>query len=517
MIPAARRHAQAREARGGAEAQRHGEVGMNVGGANVQEIDGALWERPRMREALAVRDMATVYRSLQRIGVSQRRIAALTAQSQSEISEILKGRQVMAYEVLARIADGLGIPRGYMGLAYDDSGATTRTGGGDGGGTGGDAGGGGEGAGGAGGGDGREAGDGTGRGDDPAALDEQVRRLLAHAAQVTIGAAAGDAGGWGEPLPRTETPVPHRIGMADVEQVESVTRALRALDYRYGGGVCRDAVVAQLAWSQRLLGASCPESVTLRLHRALADQHNLAGWTSFDAGLYGSATGHLARALEQAKYARSSSLAANVLYRMGRVHLHRARILDALRFFQLGQICAQDAGCERTVAMLFANEAWAYALLGDAELALKSISRAGDELARAHDRDSPAWVSFFGSADLDATTGMVHADLAQTHPEGHRDGHLGVAEGFLTRALGGRDPDMARSRAFELTALATVRLRAGDMTAGVANGHEAVALATRIRSARIADRLAPLQAVAMMRPHGDAQDLARRISAVRAA
>ena len=45
----------------------------------------------------------------------------MTGQSQSEVSEILKGRQVMAYDVLTRIADGLGVPRGYMGLAYDEA------------------------------------------------------------------------------------------------------------------------------------------------------------------------------------------------------------------------------------------------------------------------------------------------------------------------------------------------------------------------------------------------------------
>src|SRR3954463_8431332 len=100
-----------------------GRVGMNVSHVNEQEIDPVVWERPQMRQGLAARDMATVYGLLQRIGISQRHIAALTAQSQSEISEILKGRQVMAYEVLGRIADGLGIPRGYMGLAYDASSA----------------------------------------------------------------------------------------------------------------------------------------------------------------------------------------------------------------------------------------------------------------------------------------------------------------------------------------------------------------------------------------------------------
>src|SRR5215469_4973050 len=73
-----------------------------------------------MRTALAARDIAMVFRLLQRSGVSQRRIAALTGQSQSEISEILGGRQVVSYDVLARIADGLEVPRGHLGMAYDE-------------------------------------------------------------------------------------------------------------------------------------------------------------------------------------------------------------------------------------------------------------------------------------------------------------------------------------------------------------------------------------------------------------
>src|SRR5690242_16686529 len=73
-----------------------------------------------MRAALAVRDIRTVYRLLQRHGVSQRRIAAMAGQSQSVISEILAGRQVTSYDVLVRIADGLGVPRGHLGLAHDD-------------------------------------------------------------------------------------------------------------------------------------------------------------------------------------------------------------------------------------------------------------------------------------------------------------------------------------------------------------------------------------------------------------
>lgn len=51
-------------------------------------------------------------------GLAQRQIAALTGQTQSEVSEILKGRQVIAYDVLVRLADGLGIPPERMGLSW---------------------------------------------------------------------------------------------------------------------------------------------------------------------------------------------------------------------------------------------------------------------------------------------------------------------------------------------------------------------------------------------------------------
>ena len=41
----------------------------------------------------------------------------------AEISEIFGGRRVMAYDLLVRIAEGLGVGRGLLGLAYDPAAA----------------------------------------------------------------------------------------------------------------------------------------------------------------------------------------------------------------------------------------------------------------------------------------------------------------------------------------------------------------------------------------------------------
>jgi transcriptional regulator with XRE-family HTH domain len=76
-----------------------------------------IWESPEMREAVAARDVTKVFRLLQRVGMSQQRIAALTGQSQPEVSAIIHGRKVQAYDVLLRVTDGLGIPRGLAGMS----------------------------------------------------------------------------------------------------------------------------------------------------------------------------------------------------------------------------------------------------------------------------------------------------------------------------------------------------------------------------------------------------------------
>ncbi|MET0132029.1 MAG: helix-turn-helix transcriptional regulator [Kibdelosporangium sp.] len=411
-----------------------------------------------MRAALAAREISQVYRLLRKHGISQRQIAAQTGQSQSEVSEILKGRQVMAYDVLARIAAGLGVPRGYMGLAYDEE---TRV---------------------------RVV----------ATVDDQTpeeaesvkrRKFLAHAAAVTMGANVfgADSGPWvSNPI---QTPAPGRIGMTDVRQVEAATRALRSLDYQYGGGSCRDAVIAQLSWGQQMLGASATDVVKQRLHIALADLHNLAGWTSFDIGLLDSARNHFGKGLELAKEGRSEPLVANILYRMGRVYLHNDAPNDALKIFSLGQIAAQNSGSELAVAVLCANEAWAYAMMGQREQTMKLLGRTRDEFARADLDGAETWVKFFNENDVYAMMGTVHTVLAQTVDLKHTK----FAIPALQRALDGYGDDMARSKTFNLGALATNHLLDGDIDHGVKIGKSAVELAGNLTSDRTKDRMRPLK------------------------
>jgi transcriptional regulator with XRE-family HTH domain len=86
----------------------------------VDPIDRRFLDGEDIRAAMTARDIGTVYRHLRRLGVSQRNIAQLTGQSQSEVSEIIRGRQVSNVWVLERIADGLRIPRAWLGVSYGE-------------------------------------------------------------------------------------------------------------------------------------------------------------------------------------------------------------------------------------------------------------------------------------------------------------------------------------------------------------------------------------------------------------
>jgi transcriptional regulator with XRE-family HTH domain len=449
----------------------------------VQErVDPAMWQRPDMRAALAARDIATVFRLLQRVGVSQRRIAALTGQSQSEISEILGGRHVVSYDVLARIADGLGVPRGHLGLAYDETtsqlvGATANQ---------------------------TVSGE-TGH------EEEDSRRLLARLTELTVGGATIDPQSWAQPFAVAWAPAPEHVGLADVRRLETITGQLRTLDRQYGGGACRDAVLAQVAWAQQLLRAQVSEDAVHALHVAVGDLHTLAGWTSFDLGIVGPARRHYARALEHAKFVDEPSLVAKVLYCLGRLHLHHGWAAQALRLFQLGQVAAQESGLGRAVALMHANLAWAHAMLGDPRQTLAAIGRARDEYAGAEQEDTPHWISFFDSAELTALRGMALATLPEPTPQQRAEA---IDRFSVSTAL--RELPLARSRAFEHTALAWLLLANGDIDEGVRAGHQAVDLATELRSKRVLDRMAPLRAgVAPHLSHDDVRELAERISALR--
>jgi len=213
----------------------------------VPPVDPALYRRDDVRPVLAERDIAVLYRVLKdNAELTQRQIAELTGQSQSEVSEILKGRRVRDVTVLERIAEGLGIPRELMGLSYGGHGAGSED----------------------------SAYPETEDGPGPEVEEEMRRRaLIAATSLAALGRVVTSLGELAElALPRTgDELLPSRLGMSHVQAIEAVTEQLRALARQYGG----QAEVFGAATKQytRWMEVPATEPVQARLGCALAELH----------------------------------------------------------------------------------------------------------------------------------------------------------------------------------------------------------------------------------------------------
>lgn len=303
---------------------------------------------------------------------------------------------------------------------------------------------------------------------------------------------------------------PRTIGMADVERLEADTHALRMLDYRQGGGNCLAAVRTRIGDGRLMLDASAAEYVQRRLHVAMGDLHNLAGWVCFDIGHVGSARVHFAQALVLAGRGRHNGLVANISYRLGRVCLHHESLDEALEYFELGLLATSGPGDEIAASILSVNSAWTYARRGDSDRALAELDRGRGHFAAADHTDVPTWAMFFTETDLSALIGAIHTDLALTA----NTRHTRNAIPRLTEAVGGYGDDMARSRTFSLIMLSINHLIDRDLDHGVAVGFRALASAEQLASARVRDRIRPLGKHAEHHgAHAGARELAARIAA----
>lgn len=103
------------------EAQSTGRPGWRAHGQADPNwwIDGHFGGRS-LADSLRQRDIGSLFRFLKSRGWSQAAIAAATGTTENQVRAVIQGRQrVTSYDVLERIAERLDIPRGLMGLAYE--------------------------------------------------------------------------------------------------------------------------------------------------------------------------------------------------------------------------------------------------------------------------------------------------------------------------------------------------------------------------------------------------------------
>jgi transcriptional regulator with XRE-family HTH domain len=296
---------------------------------------------PEMYRACVSRDITALFRAVVATGMSQRELAERVGMGQSEVSEIIAGRRVSSYSVLLRVADGLGIARGIMGLAYTED-----------------------------------------LQPEPE-VDEDVfrRQLLGLGSWVLFGQAV-----LGEhvslPVVRANTPLPHGVGSSDVVQVAAVTDRLRALDRQYGGGGVYAAAHAHALHAEQLVPLSSSEAVRAALDGAVVEAHCLAGWAAYDIAETSKSLAHFGRALTYCGHA--SPAAARVLYTVAHTELNFGDPNHGLKLLQLAQFGLQDLPRPHPItAFVLVEQAHAYAVLGYPDKAGDLLRKSSDSYAAA--------------------------------------------------------------------------------------------------------------------------------------
>jgi transcriptional regulator with XRE-family HTH domain len=435
-------------------------------------IDPVLYQRDDVRDAIARHDFGTVYQVLRHEqGLSQRRIAGLTGQAQSEVSEILSGRQVLMYSVLQRIVTGLAIPPHLAGVSWHDP-------------------------------DGAGAYPGGVTVADSEEAEKMLRRHLLALGGITMtGATVTKLGHLLAQLPGPPpVPLPSRLGTVQVTQVRDVTRGLGVGDIYGDPQVCSSAA----AWATRLLDVPGTDAVRRALKVAVAELHSVAGWAAFDAGLCQRALYHHARTLELATEAGDVYLQTLALNYAAGVTVEHGHPDDGLKMRQCAQVTAWgipgddhravvvgETGEAAVQACALEGSAFALADMGDLDGALV-------ELMKGREVWAPARTDPFGDMDRPA----ARLELAR--------GRLDNAEQFALASVRRWDGGRLISRTTSSLVLATVYVRAGDSRA-LPLAHRTLTDAAKLSSVRVRRQwVLPLADALDTRPGADARDLARQ-------
>lgn len=405
-------------------------------------------DNPDVREVLSNRDVSGIFRLLLDGGMSQRDIAELVKMSQSEVSEILKGRRVQAYDVLVRVADGIGIPRGQMGLAYTE---------------------------------------------DSEEVDEDVerRKLMAIAGMILFGAPV-----FGEPaaliVRRALIQSPERVSGSDVSMYEQTVARLEVLDREAGGMAAREALVGTAVAGERMLKAKMAVDSHTRLRYAVGEAHRLAGWASGDVGLMDHCRWHMHKALDLV--AGDGVRVTQILATSGSME-KGGDPNHALKMFQVaGMAESPDPQIGGVLAGLSVS---AYQNLGHPDQANTHLRKAKSMFRDADHTQSLPFFAFYGNG-----AGLLAAAEMKL-------GNYTGARANVLSALQNRPSFDVRCNALDTIVLATISIEAGEFRDGIEQSKRALMLVREVGSRRVRERLAPLEQALAARRDSTCQDLAR--------
>lgn len=304
--------------------------------------------------------------------------------------------------------------------------------------------------------------------------------------------------------------LPCDTGLFDLDAVRSATAGLRKRDQRHGGGsIARTAVDLLKSTTALLAGYRGHTTLAQALLVVTADLARLIGWAYHDIGDQHRARQYATMALVSARRAGADSLVASTLYVLGRISLIERDPRIALRMFQLGQLPAQDATGSGESARLYANEAWAHAMMGDVGRMRTALARAEDETARVADPIDPWTRVFFTPGEFTGMRSVIYNEYALTARGQTAERYTAEAVDAALASLAASTPGRpARSILFDNITIATGAFRLGQIDDAVAFATASLEMTGRVDSGRVGDRLGHLvDAATLASSRSDVRDI----------
>jgi transcriptional regulator with XRE-family HTH domain len=301
------------------------------------------------------------------------------------------------------------------------------------------------------------------------------------------------------------TPVPARVSAHDVEQIHTAAEVFASWDHTYGGGLAREAVLAQLRWSTGLLDSTVPAKLRPALLSAVGYLAHTCAFMAFDAYAHDDARRVFGYALACAEEAGDWHLRAKILSSMARQAIWTGRPDDGLTLAEYALVRADRLSATER-AMLHTAHARALAKMGRVGETLTAVGAADDHFADRDPGSDAPWMAYYDGAQHAGDTGHALFDLAILGRS--RD----EARDRLATAVAGHTAPYARSRAIAQTKLASLAMVAGDPVEAATIGADAVDAAGTLRSRRAADDLRELARYANVHAEvGEVVELRQRI------
>jgi hypothetical protein len=301
--------------------------------------------------------------------------------------------------------------------------------------------------------------------------------------------------------PESPTPLPTRLGTADVDAIRNLTERLRTLARQYGGQ--GEPVSAVAVRSLKVMQVPASDGVRASLASALAELHTVAGWCCFDSGVSPDVIrAHFTRAMELGAGADDTYRAVDAFYHAA-MTMQQDEPNQALKMFQLAQFRLGQEGSDHPRTRTL--DAWLHTDSGRTLIMMDRPEQARSSLAAARDKWDPA--DRFDQADMDHVMAQAHRDLGQ----------LDTAEQLAASSARTWGEEDRRDRVQAAITLASIHVEAGEPD-GLTLAEQVIRDASSLRSRRARARLGDLAEVLAASPSGSSRELAvhaRRVATAR--